>query len=155
MLIVYGVLFIVVENRNEGQKPTVTSISGLTVQMLLWIGLFQMLAMIPGTSRSGATIIGHDHRCIQRSCCRIYLFLAIPVMFGASLVKLIKFGFSFTLGEFGYLILGCVVSFGLSVIAIKFLMNYIKKNDFKIFGYYRIVLGVLILLVTIVKMIIA
>lgn len=156
MLIVYGILFIVVENRNEGQKPTVTSISGLTVQMLLWIGLFQMLAMIPGTSRSGATIIGALIIGVSREVAAEFtFFLAIPVMFGASLVKLIKFGFAFTLGEFGYLILGCAVSFGLSIVAIKFLMNYIKKNDFKIFGYYRIVLGALILLVTIVKAIIA
>lgn len=156
MLIVYGVLFIFVENRNADQKPSVRSISGLTTQMLLWIGLYQMLALIPGTSRSGATIIGALIIGVSReTAAEFTFFLAIPVMFGASLLKLIKFGFSFTLGEFGYLMLGCIVSFGVSIVAIKFLMNYIKKNDFKIFGYYRIVLGALIILVSIVKMIIA
>lgn len=154
MLIVYGVLFIIVENKNKGQKPVVKSISGLSVQMLLWIGFFQMLALIPGTSRSGATIIGALIIGVSREVAAEFtFFLAIPVMFGASLLKLIKFGFHFTLGEFGYLMLGCIVSFGVSIVAIKFLMNYIKKNDFKVFGYYRIVLGAIIILVSLVKMI--
>ena len=155
MLIVYGVLFIVVENKHKGQKPVVKSISGLSVQMLLWIGFFQMLALIPGTSRSGATIVGALIIGVSREVAAEFtFFLAIPVMFGASLLKLIKFGFHFTLGEFGYLILGCVVSFGVSIVAIKFLMNYIKKNDFKVFGYYRIALGSLIILVSLVKLVI-
>lgn len=155
MLIVYGVLFIVIENKNKDQKPVVKSISGLTVQMLLWIGFFQMLALIPGTSRSGATIIGALIIGVSREVAAEFtFFLAIPVMFGASLLKLIKFGFHFTLGEFGYLMLGCIVSFGVSIVAIKFLMNYIKKNDFKVFGYYRIVLGVIIILVSLVKLVI-
>lgn len=155
MLIVYGVLFIVIENKNKDQKPVVKSISGLTVQMLLWIGFFQMLALIPGTSRSGATIIGALIIGVSREVAAEFtFFLAIPVMFGASLLKLIKFGFHFTLGEFGYLMLGCIVSFGVSIVAIKFLMNYIKKNDFKVFGYYRIVLGAIIILVSLVKLVI-
>lgn len=146
MLIVYGVLFIVVENRNKHTRPAVTRISELSIQMLLIIGVFQMLALIPGTSRSGATIVGALLIGVSREVAAEFtFFLAIPAMFGASFLKLIKFGFHFTGAEFGLLILGCVVSFGLSVIAIKFLMGYIKKHDFKVFGYYRIALGGLIL----------
>ena len=143
MLIVYGILFIVVENHNAGKKPSVTRISQLSVQMLLWIGFFQMLALIPGTSRS------------REVAAEFTFFLAIPAMFGASLLKLIKFGFHFTGAEFGLLMLGCIVSFGLSVIAIKFLMGYIKQHDFKVFGYYRIVLGGLIIVWTIIQTVIA
>lgn len=153
MLIVYGVLFIVVENRNAGRKPAVRRISELSIKMLLWIGLFQMLAMIPGTSRSGATIVGALMIGVSREVAAEFtFFLAIPVMFGASLVKLVKFGVHFTGAELGLLLLGCAVSFGISVLAIKFLMGYIKKHDFKVFGYYRIVLGALIILVTVVQM---
>ena len=152
MLIVYGILFIIVENRNAGRRATVRKISELTVPMLLWIGFFQMLALIPGTSRSGATIIGALLIGISREVAAEFtLFLAIPVMFGASFLKLVKFGFHFTGSELGLLLLGCLVSFGLSIVAIKFLMGYIKKHDFKVFGYYRIVLGALIILVTIVQ----
>lgn len=155
MLIVYGILFIIVENRNAGRKPNVTKISELSVQMLLWIGFFQMLALIPGTSRSGATIVGALIIGVSREVAAEFtFFLAIPAMFGASLLKLAKYGFAFTAGEFGLLLLGCLVSFGLSIVAIKFLMGYIKKNDFKIFGYYRIVLGALIILVSLVQLII-
>ena len=120
--------------------------------MLLWIGFFQMLALIPGTSRSGATIIGALLIGISREVAAEFtFFLAIPVMFGASFLKLVKFGLHFTGSELGLLLLGCLVSFGLSIVAIKFLMGYIKKHDFKVFGYYRIVLGALIILVTIVQ----
>ena len=155
MLIVYGILFIIVENRNAGRKPNVTKISELSVQMLLWIGFFQMLALIPGTSRSGATIVGALIIGVSREVAAEFtFFLAIQAMFGASLLKLAKYGFAFTAGEFGLLLLGCLVSFGLSIVAIKFLMGYIKKNDFKIFGYYRIVLGALIILVSLVQLII-
>ena len=155
MLIVYGILFIIVENRNAGRKPNVTKISELSVQMLLWIGFFQMLALIPGTSRSGATIVGALIIGVSREVAAEFtFFLAIPAMFGASLLKLAKYGFAFTAGEFGLLLLGGLVSFGLSIVAIKFLMGYIKKNDFKIFGYYRIVLGALIILVSLVQLII-
>lgn len=156
MLIVYGILFIVVENHNKGKKPSVTKISQLSVQMLLWIGFFQMLALIPGTSRSGATIVGALLIGVSREVAAEFtFFLAIPAMFGASLLKLIKFGFHFTGAEFGLLMLGCIVSFGLSVIAIKFLMGYIKQHDFKVFGYYRIVLGGIIILWTIIQAVIA
>lgn len=155
MLIVYGILFIYVEDKNKGKKPVVHNISGLTIQMLLWIGFFQMLALIPGTSRSGATIVGALLIGVSREVAAEFtFFLAIPVMFGASLLKLIKFGFAFTGAEFGFLMLGCIVSFGVSIFAIRFLMGYIKKNDFKIFGYYRIALGTLIILVSIIKLII-
>lgn len=156
MLILYGVLFIIVENRNKGKKPEVRRISELDIRMLLWIGVFQMLALIPGTSRSGATIVGALIIGVSREVAAEFtFFLAIPVMFGASLLKIIKFGLSFTVAEFAYLMLGCIVSFVMSVVAIKFLMNYIKKNDFKVFGYYRIVLGGLIVLTTIFKLIFA
>ena len=152
MLIVYGVLFIIVENRNAGRKPSVRRISELSVSMLIWIGVFQMLALIPGTSRSGATIVGALIIGVSREVAAEFtFFLAIPAMFGASLLKLVKFGFHFTGAEFGLLILGCLVSFGLSVVAIKFLMGYIKKHDFKIFGYYRIILGGIIVVVTLVQ----
>lgn len=152
MLIVYGVLFIIVENRNVGRKPSVRRISELSVSMLIWIGVFQMLALIPGTSRSGATIVGALIIGVSREVAAEFtFFLAIPAMFGASLLKLVKFGFHFTGAEFGLLILGCLVSFGLSVVAIKFLMGYIKKHDFKIFGYYRIILGGIIIVVTLVQ----
>lgn len=156
MLIVYGVLFIIVENRNVGRRPAVKKISELTVPMLLIIGVFQMLALIPGTSRSGATIIGALMIGISREVAAEFtFFLAIPAMFGASLLKLVKFGFHFTSKEIGVLMLGCVVSFGLSVLAIRLLMGYIKKHDFKIFGYYRIVLGGVIVAVTVVQLLLA
>ena len=152
MLIVYGVLFIIVENRNAGSKPSVRKISELTIPMLLIIGVFQMLALIPGTSRSGATIVGALLIGISREVAAEFtFFLAIPAMCGASLIKLLKFGFDFTGKEFGLLILGCVVSFALSIAAIRFLMGYIKKNDFKVFGYYRIVLGGIIVIAAAVQ----
>nr|WP_296093834.1 undecaprenyl-diphosphate phosphatase [uncultured Dorea sp.] len=152
MLIVYGILFIIIEKNNAGKTPSVTRISQLNLQMLLWIGFFQMLALIPGTSRSGATIIGALIIGVSREVAAEFtFFLAIPVMFGASLLKLIKFGFHFTGAEFGLLMLGCIVSFGLSIVAIKFLMGYIKQHDFKVFGYYRIVLGGIIVIWTIIQ----
>ena len=147
MLIVYGILFIVVENYQKGKEPQVTKFSQLTIPMILIIGVFQMLAMIPGTSRSGATIVGALMIGVSRSVATEYtFFLAIPVMFGASLLKLIKFGFSFTAMQVAVLLVGMVVSFVVSIVAIKFLMSYIRKNDFKAFGYYRIVLGVIVFL---------
>ena len=147
MLIVYGILFIVVENYQKGKEPQVTKFSQLTIPMILIIGVFQMLAMIPGTSRSGATIVGALMIGVSRSVATEYtFFLAIPVMFGASLLKLIKFGFSFTAMQVAVLLVGMIVSFAVSIVAIKFLMSYIRKNDFKAFGYYRIVLGVIVFL---------
>ena len=150
MLIVYGVLFIIIEDKHRGKQPKVTRISQLTLKMLVWIGVFQMLALIPGTSRSGATIVGALLIGVSReTAAEFTFFLAIPVMFGASFLKLLKFGFAFTAAEFGFLMLGCIVSFGVSIFAIKFLMGYIKQHDFKVFGYYRIALGALILIVSI------
>ncbi len=156
MLIVYGVLFIIVENRNAGSRPSVRRISELTVPMLLIIGVFQMLALIPGTSRSGATIVGALLIGISREVAAEFtFFLAIPAMCGASLIKLLKFGFDFTGKELGLLMLGCAVSFALSIVAIRFLMGYIKKNDFKVFGYYRIILGGIIVITAVVQMLLA
>ena len=146
-LILYGVAFIVVEKRHENAKPAVKRLSDLTIPMVLVIGCFQVLALIPGTSRSGATIIGGLLIGAARGVAAEFtFFLAIPVMFGASFLKILKFGFHFTGMEVFLLLLGCVISFVVSVFAIKFLMQYIKNHDFKVFGYYRIVLGVIVLL---------
>lgn len=148
MLILYGVLFILVEKRNEGRKAQVTKIADITWQLALLIGVFQMLAIIPGTSRSGATILGGILLGMSRKCASEYtFFLAVPVMLGASLLKLVKFGGGFSGIQFFYLFLGMVIAFFVSVFAIKFLLKYIKTHDFKAFGWYRIVLGVLVLLV--------
>ena len=137
-------------------KPIPVAVMLIVYGILLWIGFFHMLALIPGTSRSGATIVGALLIGVSREVAAEFtFFLAIPAMFGASLLKLIKFGFHFTGAEFGLLMLGCIVSFGLSVIAIKFLMGYIKQHDFKVFGYYRIVLGCLIIVWTIIQTVIA
>ena len=147
MLIVVGVLFIVIENRHKGRKPQITKISQMGVPVLIWIGVFQMLAMIPGTSRSGATIIGALALGVSRTAAADFtFFLAIPAMAGASLVKLRHFGFDFTGTELGLLLLGCVVSFVVSILAIKFLLKYIQNHDFNAFGYYRIVLGIIVFL---------
>ncbi len=149
MLIVYGVLFIWVENWNKKTKPSVTKLNALSYKTALFIGLFQVLSLIPGTSRSGATIIGALLMGVSRYVAAEFtFFLAIPVMFGASALKLLKFfsdGAGITGMEVAMLSVGCIVAFVVSVIAIKFLMGYIKKNDFKVFGYYRIVLGILVL----------
>ncbi|MEE0885155.1 MAG: undecaprenyl-diphosphate phosphatase [Faecalimonas sp.] len=149
MLIVYGVLFIVIENWNKKNKPSVTALSNLTYKTALLIGVFQVLSLVPGTSRSGATIIGALLLGVSRYVAAEFtFFLAIPVMFGASGIKLLKFfmeGAGMTGMEIAMLAVGCVVAFVVSIIAIKFLMGYIKKNDFKVFGWYRIILGVLVL----------
>lgn len=149
MLIIYGVLFIVVEIWNKGRMAKVAKLSDLSYQTALIIGAFQVLSLIPGTSRSGATIIGALLIGVSRYVATEFtFFLAIPVMFGASGLKILKFlvdGGGFTAMEAGMLLVGCLVAFGVSVFAIKFLMGYIKKNDFKAFGYYRIVLGILVL----------
>ena len=147
MLIVYGILFIIVENYQKGKEPRVKKMSQLTLPMILIIGVFQMLAMIPGTSRSGATIVGALMLGVSRGLAAEYTFyLAIPVMFGASALKLIKFGLNYTGMQVFLLLLGTVVSFAVSIIAIKFLLQYIKNHDFKVFGYYRIVLGAIVFL---------
>lgn len=146
MLIIYGVLFIVIENRNKGRKPVVTNLSQITYKFALMVGVFQLLALIPGTSRSGATILGAILIGASRYVASEFtFFLAIPVMFGASLLKLVKFGFAFTSAELITLSLGSFVAFVVSIFAIKFLMGYIKKHDFKVFGWYRIILGIVVL----------
>lgn len=145
MLILYGVLFLVIENHNARRVPAVESLDELTFRTAFLIGVFQVLSLIPGTSRSGSTIIGGILLGTSRTVAAEFtFFLAIPVMFGASLLKLVKFGFHFTGTEAGILILGMVTAFVISVLAIKFLMGYIKNHDFKVFGWYRIVLGVLV-----------
>lgn len=150
MLILYGVLFIIIENWNKTRTPQVEKLSQLTYQTAFLIGVFQVLSLIPGTSRSGATIIGALLLGVSRYVAAEFtFFLAIPVMFGASALKLLKFfteGGGFAGNELMILLVGCATAFIVSVLAIKFLMGYIKKNDFKAFGYYRVILGVLILL---------
>lgn len=147
-LIVYGVLFILVENRNKHRKPRIDSVGQISWQLALAIGCAQILALIPGTSRSGATIIGAMLFGLSRTAAAEFsFFLAVPVMFGASALKLLKFGFDFTGMELAILFTGCVTAFLVSLLAIRFLMNFIKKHDFKPFGYYRIALGIIILIV--------
>lgn len=146
MLIVYGILFIVVERWNRGRKPSVTSLDSIGFGIAFAIGLFQVLSLIPGTSRSGATIVGALIIGVSRvAAAEFTFFLAVPTMVGASAFKLMKFGFEFTGEELFALGLGMIVAFVVSIIAIKFLMSYIKRNDFTAFGWYRIVLGVLVL----------
>lgn len=145
-LIVYGVIFILIENYNKRRKPVCTSLEELSFGTAFKIGIFQVLSVIPGTSRSGSTIIGGILVGTSRTVAAEFtFFLAIPVMFGASLLKLVKFGFAFTPAEILTLVTGVVVAFFVSIIAIKFLMGYIKKHDFKVFGWYRIALGVVVL----------
>lgn len=147
MLIIYGVLFIIVENCNKRRRASIVDFEDLSYATAIGIGVFQVLALIPGTSRSGATILGGILLgCSRYVAAEFSFFLGIPTMFGASLLKLVKFGFAFTGQQLFVLILGMVVSFVVSVIAIKFLLNYIKNNDFKAFGVYRIVLGILVIL---------
>ena len=147
MLMVYGVLFLLVEDYNEKRTVKVHSIADISWKMALYIGIFQVLALIPGTSRSGATIIGGILLGASRTVAAEYtFFLAIPVMFGASLLKIVKFGLAFSTQELIILGVGTLVSFLVSILAIKFLMGYIKKHDFRAFGWYRIVLGVVVML---------
>ena len=147
-LIVFGVLFIFIENYNKGKKSKINSLNEITYNTALIIGIFQLIAAIfPGTSRSGATIVGALLIGVSRTVAAEFtFFLAVPVMFGASLLKLVKFGLAFTAGELILLIIGMLVAFVVSMITIKFLMSYIKKHDFKVFGWYRIVLGIIVLL---------
>lgn len=148
MLILFGIFFIVIENRNKHVTPRVNDLADISYGQALIIGLFQLIAAVfPGTSRSGATIVGSLIIGISRTAAAEFtFFLAIPVMFGASLLKLVKFGLSFTGGELLMLLIGMAVAFVVSMLAIKFLMSYIKTNDFKVFGWYRIILGVIVLL---------
>lgn len=145
-LILYGVLFILVENWNKKRKPKIRTIQDLSFQTAFLIGMFQVLSLIPGTSRSGATILGAlILGCSRYIGAEFSFFLAIPVMFGASLLKIVKFGFSFSGAEVAILLTGMITAFIVSMVCIKLLMGYVKKHDFKVFGYYRIVLGVIVL----------
>lgn len=148
MLILVGVAFIYIENRNKNMRPSVNSLSALSYKDALIIGLFQVVAaVLPGTSRSGATIVGGLMIGVSRAVAAEFtFFLAIPVMFGASLLKLVKFGPAFSVLEFFILVIGMVVAFFVSIFVIRFLMSYIKKHDFKVFGWYRIVLGAFVLI---------
>lgn len=147
MLIVYGIFFILIENYNKKRTASINSVVEIRWKTAFLIGVFQLLAVIPGTSRSGATIIGGILLGTSRTVAAEYtFFLAIPTMFGASLLKLVKFGLNFTGTEAIILIVGTLVSFVVSILAIKFLMGYIKKHDFKVFGWYRIALGIVVLL---------
>ena len=146
-LIVFGILFIFIENYNKGRSSKINSISEITYNTALIIGIFQLIAAIfPGTSRSGATIVGALLIGVSRTVAAEFtFFLAVPVMLGASLLKIVKFGFAFTSYELILLIFGMAVAFVVSMITIKFLMSYIKKHDFKVFGWYRIILGIIVL----------
>lgn len=147
MLIVYGVGFLLIERYNKKRAPRINTIAELTWLDALMIGGFQVLALIPGTSRSGATILGGILIGASRGLAAEYtFFLAVPVMFGASLLKIVKFGFGFTGVQLAVLLLGMAVAFAVSILAIKFLIGYIKKHDFSAFGWYRIGLGTLVLL---------
>ena len=145
-LIIYGVLFIIVENRKKDKEPRISTFKELSYSTALLIGMFQVLSLIPGTSRSGATILGAIILGGSRFIATEFsFFLSIPVMFGASAFKLFKFGFSFEVEELIALFVGMVVAFVVSIVAIRFLLGYIKKNDFKVFGWYRIILGVIVI----------
>ena len=154
MLIIYGILFIIVENRNKGKESKINSLKDITFKTAVIIGIFQVLALIPGTSRSGATILGAILIGTSRNIAAEFtFFLAIPVMVGASLYKLLKFvmsGAIIAANEYIILAVGMITAFIVSILAIKFLMNYIKKNDFKSFGIYRIVLGILVVALEVV-----
>ena len=145
-LIFYGIMFIIVENYNKNRTPSVRNLNQLSYKMAFIIGLFQVLSLVPGTSRSGSTILGGILFGTSRFVAAEFtFFLAIPVMFGASLLKLVKFGFHYTGAEILIMIVGMATAFVVSVLSIKFLLKYIKNNDFKAFGYYRIILGIIVI----------
>lgn len=145
-LIFYGIMFIIVENYNKHRRPVITDLRRLDYKTALIIGIFQVLSLVPGTSRSGATILGGLLFGASRTVAAEFtFFLAIPVMFGASALKMVKFGFHYTGAEIIILVVGMVTAFIVSILSIKFLMRYIKTNDFKVFGWYRIALGIVVL----------
>jgi undecaprenyl-diphosphatase len=155
-LILYGLAFIIIERRNAAKKPKISTISELTYSTALLIGLFQTLSLIPGTSRSGSTIIGAILiGCARPVAAEFSFFMAIPIMLGASFLKLVKFGFNFTATELILLFVGVAVAFFVSVAAIRFLMDYIRKRDFSVFGWYRILLGAIVLIFFFVKTVVA
>ena len=146
-LIFYGIMFLVVESYNKRRMPRVREIERLDYKTAFIIGLFQVLSLVPGTSRSGATILGGILFGTSRYVAAEFtFFLAIPVMFGASLLKMVKFGWHYTGGEILILVVGMATAFVVSILSIKFLLRYIKNNDFKAFGWYRIVLGIIVVL---------
>lgn len=147
-LIVFGIAFIIIETLHKGKEHKINALSEITFKTALIIGVFQVIAAVfPGTSRSGATIVGALLIGVARPVAAEFtFFLAIPVMFGASLLKVVKYGFDFTTAELGVLAVGMVVAFAVSLLVLKFLMNYIKKHDFRVFGWYRIVLGIIVIL---------
>lgn len=146
-LVFYGIAFILIEKWNKNKVCTVNKLSDITYMTAFIIGLFQVLSIIPGTSRSGATIIGALLIGVSRvAAAEFTFFLAVPVMFGLSAIKVLKFGFSYTCTELLVLGIGMTIAFAVSVLVIKFLMSYIKRHDFKIFGWYRIILGVIVLI---------
>ncbi len=146
-LILYGIAFILIENWNKGRRPQVRTLQDITYKTALLIGMFQVLSIIPGTSRSGSTIIGALLIGVSRvAAAEFTFFLAVPVMFGLSALKILDFGFAFSGAELVILLVGMVTAFVVSVLVIKFLMGYIRKHDFKVFGWYRIVLGIVVLL---------
>ena len=147
MLILFGVAFIWIENRNAGKSAGITTISEITYKTAFYIGIFQLIAAVfPGTSRSGATILGGIMLGLSRTLAAEFtFFLAVPVMAGASLLKLVKYGLDFSAPELMVLLVGMVVAFVVSILVIKFLLSYIRKHDFKVFGWYRIVLGIVVL----------
>jgi Undecaprenyl-diphosphatase (EC 3.6.1.27) len=154
MLIVYGIAFIMIERWNKTRVPKINTMKEITYQTALIIGMFQVLSMIPGTSRSGATIIGALLIGVSRVVAAEFtFFLAVPTMLGASAFKLLKFGLHFSLSEVIALIVGMVVAYVVSIFVIKFLMNYIKRRDFQIFGWYRIALGIIVILFILVGVI--
>ena len=154
-LIVYGVAFILIENWNAHRTPRIQKLADIDFKTAFLIGVFQILSIIPGTSRSGATIIGALLIGVSRvAAAEFTFFLAVPAMVGMSALKMAKFGFDFTAGEYGILLLGMAVAFLVSIFVIRFLMNFIRKHDFKAFGWYRIVLGVIVLLYFVPKMLV-
>ena len=152
MLVLYGVAFILVERRQSRMKATVTDVGMIDMRMALLIGLFQVLSLVPGTSRSGATILGGILMgCSRAAASEFSFFLAIPTMAGASLLKVLKFGLSFSAQELAVLLIGCVTAFVVSFVAIRTFIGYIKRNSFTVFGWYRIVLGALVALYFLIR----
>lgn len=148
MLIIFGIAFILIENKHKGKPAKINAVADIGYDTALFIGLFQLIAAVfPGTSRSGATIVGALLIGVSRTVAAEYtFFMAIPVMFGASLLKMLKFGFHYSVNEIVILLVGTIIAFLVSLLVIQFLMGYIKKHDFKVFGWYRIILGTLVLL---------
>lgn len=150
-LIIYGIAFIVIERWNKTRDPKIATLGDITYQTAIMIGLFQVLSIVPGTSRSGATIIGALIIGVSRvAAAEFTFFLAVPVMFGLSFLKILSFGLNFTGYELMLLFIGSFVAFIVSIVVIKFLMSYIKKHDFQVFGWYRIVVGILVILLLVI-----